>query len=804
MRGRTRLTASLAIVVTCFALLSATNGAAAPSPSPASPASVASTPASSPGSSAPVPTLRSDADAATYVGRAVCERCHEAETARWKGSDHDRAMEVATEATVLGSFDDVRFEDRGESWRFFRRDGKPFVNAEGPDGKPQDYEVKYTFGVRPLQQYLVELPGGRLQALTVAWDSRPKSEGGQRWFNLSTERMRPGDPLHWTGDGFTWNRMCADCHSTDLRRGYVVAEDRYETKWFEVNVSCEACHGPGSRHVDWVEQGKPAGASNAGLEVALREKPAEWIMNPETGIAERKGPIDRHELDVCAPCHSRRALIAPADPGAPFLDVHRPSFLDEELYFADGQMKDEVYNYGSFVQSKMYRAGVTCSDCHDPHGLELLAEGNALCARCHLPARFDVPSHTHHPAGSPGAQCVSCHLRSATYMVLDERHDHSFRIPRPDLTIEIGAPNACNDCHRDQTPAWARDAIDRWYPSPKRPDHYGRALQAGRRHGSGARDRLVATLADREVPAIARASAAQLLAGDPSAHDALARAAGDEDPLVRIAVAEAGADWPLEDRPALLGPLLRDPVRSVRVAAGAALAAVPPDRIDASLREPLGRVLAEYRSAQDQSIDQPQAHVNLGLLALAERDADGAERAYRDAMRIGPYFVPAYVNLADLMRMRSDDDGGEKVLRAGIAVVPDSPDLHHSLGLLLARRARYAEAVTELGRAASLAPDRPHLTYVHAVALHSTGEIPAAIAVLEDAQRRHPDDREILVALTTMERDRGNLGAAVVWARQLLVLEPQDERLRALVAELENRAGASNFGTLGPSAPSAN
>jgi tetratricopeptide (TPR) repeat protein len=748
-----------------------------------------------------VQTVRSDADASGYVGPTVCGRCHEAELSRWKGSDHDRAMEVASATTVLGNFDDVRFEDEGESWHFFRRDGRPFVNAEGPDGQPHDYEVKYTFGVRPLQQYLVDLPGGRLQALTVAWDSRPGSAGGQRWFNLSTERTRPGDPLHWTGDGFTWNRMCADCHSTDLRRGYVVADDRYETRWSEVNVSCEACHGPGSRHVTWAEQGKPASWTNAGLEVALREGSTTWVMNPKTGIAERSGPVDRRELELCSPCHSRRALIAPAAPGAPFLDVHRPSFLDEELYFADGQMKDEVYIYGSFVQSKMHHAGVTCSDCHDPHGLELLAEGNALCARCHLPARFDVSAHTHHPEASPGAQCVSCHMRSVTYMVLDDRHDHSFRIPRPDLTIELGVPNACNDCHRDQTPAWARDAIDRWYESPHRPDHFGRALEAGRRNRDGAQERLAATLADRGVPGIARASAALLLAGDPASRDALARAAADGDPLVRTAVAEAGAGLPVEDRAALLGPLLGDPLRSVRIAAAVALAEVPADRIAAPLREPLARGLAEYRRAQDQSLDQPQAHVNLGLLALAERDADGAERAYRDAIRIGPYFVPAYVNLADLMRMRSEDVAGEQVLRAGLAVVPDNPDLHHSLGLLLARRASYAEAVAELGRAAELAPDRPHLTYVHAVALHSTGEIPAAIAVLEEAHRRHPDDRELLVALTTMERDRGNAAAAVVWARQLLALEPQDQRLHELVAELENRAAASNFGTASPPSP---
>jgi len=444
----------------------------------------------------------------------------------------------------------------------------------------------------------------------------------------------------------------------------------------------------------------------------------------------------------------------------------------------------------------MYRAGVTCSDCHDPHGLGLLASGNALCARCHLPARFDVPAHTHHAAGSKGAACIGCHLRAVTYMGVDARHDHSFRVPRPDLTLDLGVPNACGDCHRDRPATWALAKVEEWFGPRKDRGHFGKALDAGRHGLPGAREPLVDLLRNREVPGIVRATAVSLLGGSsgPPSREVIASAIADEDPLVRMAGAEASAGIVADQRASLLVPVLDDPVRSVRVAAGLALADIPASAVDASTHAPLARALAEYRDAQAQSLDQPQAHVNLGLLALAERDLDGAEKAYRDAIRIGPYFVPAHVNLADLMRLRGDEEGGEKALRAGLATAPGSADLHHALGLLLVRRGEYADATAELGRAAELAPDRPHLAYVYAVALNSAGKSADAIATLERTHRAHPGDREVLIALTTMERDRGNAAAAVAWSRRLLSLDPSDQGVQALVAELERQASGEGAG----------
>jgi len=346
----------------------------------------------------PPATAAPPAAEATYVGASRCAECHAAEAAAWRGSHHDRAMEEANESSVLGDFRDATFRHGGVTTTFSRRDSKYVVRTDGPDGALHDYQVAYTFGVDPLQQYLIAFPGGRYQALGIAWDSRPRQQGGQRWFHLYPEHPpQPGDPLHWTGIDQTWNHMCAECHSTNLRKGYRASEDRYETTWSELDVACEACHGPGSAHVAWAAAasrgGAPSTGGSQGLVVQLHDRALDgWQMDPATGTVRRTAPPpSRVELETCARCHSRRSLLDERYVnGRPLLDTHRPALLDQGLYFADGQIRDEVYEYGSFLESRMHAAGVTCSDCHDPHSLKLLAAGDALCERCHTADRFGV------------------------------------------------------------------------------------------------------------------------------------------------------------------------------------------------------------------------------------------------------------------------------------------------------------------------------------------------------------------------------------------------------------------------------
>ncbi len=469
---------------------------------------------STPSGASTIPPITGDASAASFVGAKACAGCHAREAAEWQGSQHAKAMQHATEATVLGDFKDARFKYGDITSTFFRRAGKFYVNTDGADGKLADFEISYVFGLYPLQQYLIAFPDGRLQTLSIAWDSRPRAQGGERWYHLyPDERITHGDPLHWTRLSQNWNWMCADCHTTNLDRNYDAASNTYATTWSEMNVACEACHGPGRDHLAWAkhEPGSEQFAEKHGLVVALDErKGVNWIPVPATGNAARSVQLASHrELGVCAQCHSRRAPFAKGmDHDGRLLETHDISLLSDGLYFADGQQLDEVYNVGSFLQSKMHAAGVTCSDCHNPHTGKPRAPGNAVCAQCHLPGKYDAPTHTLHPAGSVGAQCAACHMPTRNYMGIDARHDHSFRIPRPDLSVQLDSPNACNACHKDRDAAWAAAAIEKAFgPQRKGFQTFGAALHAGRTGAPGASEKLMALANDPQAPAIARATA---------------------------------------------------------------------------------------------------------------------------------------------------------------------------------------------------------------------------------------------------------------------------------------------------------
>lgn len=743
----------------------------------------------------PTPAAAPTPASAPFVGSVACGACHEKELRLWRGSHHDRAMQLATEQTVLGDFGGKELT-RDDVKSTFSRDGKRYlVRTQGPDGKQQSYEIAYTFGVTPLQQYLVAFPGGTYQALTTAWDSRPKEGGGQRWFDLyPDEKTPPGDVLHWTGPANNWNRMCAECHSTNLRSHYAPAERRYDTTWSEINVGCEACHGPGRPHVDWATQraaGSEVATPNHGLSVSLVNDGAKWVMTPDRGIAQRDRPRQSHaEVESCAPCHSRRSKIADYTPGQPFMDAYRPALLDEGLYFADGQIDDEVYIWGSFVQSRMFHSGVSCSDCHDPHSGALKADGNALCATCHAPAKFDTPAHHHHARTSRGARCVECHMPARTYMVIDPRHDHSFRVPRPDLTVSLGVPNTCNGCHQERTPQWAAQTVATWSPGKRSPPHFAVAIDKGRRLGQGARDALLALLNDPTQPAIARATGLGLLPAFAleDVVGAVHKAKADDDALVRAAAVTAAMRLPLQARMPLLQSLLADPVRLVRLEAARALA---PGRsgLGAEVLKRLDRGLEEYKEAQSLNADQPQAHLALAELYAELGMAAEAEQACRKALEVGPYFVPAYVNFADLYRAQGRDEQAESILRLGLERTPEDASLRHSLGLTLVRRGRSEEALRELQRAHQIEPGSTRFTYVYAIALSSLDRRDEAMALLRQASEQHPAEADLLIALATMYRDAGKPQEALHVAEHLLREWPSSDGARKLRDNLRPQKG---------------
>ena len=734
--------------------------------------------------------------AATYVGRDACAGCHPKELTAWRGSDHDLAMQVADEKSILGDFANARFTYAGITSTFSRRDGKFYVNTDGPDGKLADYEIKYTFGVRPLQQYLIEFPGGRMQALSISWDSRPKADGGQRWFHLYPgQSIKAGDWLHWTSGGQNWNFTCAECHSTNLRKGFDAKTDSYKTSWSELNVSCEACHGPASNHVAWAkkEGDWQALAASKGLAARLDErKGVSWNPSAETGTAQRSAPrTSSRELDTCARCHGRAARLSDDYiHGKPPLDTHRLAILDSNLYWNDGQMREEVYNWGSFAQSRMHAQGVTCADCHDPHTLKLRAPGNAVCAQCHQPAKFDAPSHTHHAAGTPAAACTACHMPTTNYMVVDARHDHSLRIPRPDYSAKLGVPNPCSACHRKETPQWAADAIAQWKgKAPTGYQQFATAFEAGSTGGPGARGALLALIDDPSQPAIVRASALARLARwmTPTMLSAASRSLNDPDAGVRLAAVEALAGADPSTRQRYLARMLDDPVRGVRIEAARALAGPAENGLATEARGRFDRALAELVAVQIYNADRPEGRLGLANLYAARGNAEAAIAEYRKALAIDPGFVPAYANLADLYRARGVENEAEAVLRAGLARVPDAAALHHALALVMVRQKRTAESLNELAEATRLDPANARFAYVYAVALNDAGDPKRALKVLETALTRQPYDRELLSGLALYTAKAGQRDAAIGYAKTLVALDPEHPEYAQLAARIEGR-----------------
>ena len=712
-----------------------------------------------------------------YVGSDRCKTCHQKAYEGWKGSHHAQAMQAARDATVLGDFGGATFKHRGKSWRFSRQGEKFMVNAEGPDGALHDYEVAYTFGVAPLQQYLVVFPGGRLQCLSAAWDTTAR-----RWFYVNPgPDAPPGDWLHWTRAGQGWNAMCADCHSTAVRKRFDPEKDEYQTTWSEIMVGCEACHGPGSRHVAWAGQpamGRPA-VENAAL-VTRTSK----LAGPEL-------------VGLCAPCHARRAQFADqGTPGGELLDRYLPTLLSPGTFHPDGQILDEDFEWHAFTQSKMYASGVRCSDCHDVHSGKRHKEGNELCTRCHRPDTYAAPSHHFHKAevkGKPsaGVLCVSCHMPGQNFMVVHFRRDHSMRVPRPDLTTSLGVPNACaaSGCHADRPAAWVQARYDGWYGQKRKP-HYGTVIAEGRIGSPGAEVALVQLAGDQLRPMVARATAVELLGGyrGEGSRAALEKALSDAEPLVRVTAVQRlpSADPAVLAR--LLAPLLQDPVRVVRAEAAARLAGPPALLLNGPQRKAHAAALDEYVAAQRYMSDLPSGPYNLGNLYTAlSRPAD-AEQQYRRALAIDDQLFMAKANLAMLLASGGRLEEAERLLREAHAAQPRQASLAFNLGLLLAEQGKRGEAERALREALAADPTLAAAAFNLAV-LVAQDRLPEALALAKRAAALRPDEPRYAWTVAFYQTRSGDQRAAETTLTALLRAHPGHADAVGLLNEVYLRQG---------------
>jgi predicted CXXCH cytochrome family protein len=686
-----------------------------------------------------------------FVGSAVCAPCHQAQSDAYLGSHHAQALVTPSAELAKARFDGSHFTSKlGGTTKFFVRDGAPFVTTPLAGVEPGTFPVRYVSGVWPLEQYVVLAERGKLQSLGVVWDSRTPAEGGSKWFHVyGASGIAPSDTLFFTGSAQNWNHICADCHSTSVERRYDVAADSFDTRWAELSVGCEACHGPGAEHVRTAKAGSAA-------PFGVKLEPSEPWLPSATGSPSPRTQ-EGIEVEVCAPCHSRRTPLKEGFLASdPFLDSFEPDLLRPGRYHADGQVEGEVYEWGSFLQSRMFRSGVKCSDCHNPHTAKLNAPGNALCVRCHEPARFDVPTHSHH-AAAKAPLCVDCHMPPATFMQIDERRDHSIRIPRPDHSVLYGTPNACNGCHSKESATWARDSLAKWFPASQKRSHFVDALGKERKGALDAPPALRQLVEDVGMPAIARATALERLGtyASPKTLQTLRESLASPEALVAYGAVLGAAQLPPPQRVSLLTPLLEHRTRVVRIAVGKALAGVPATALPASARPALESAFTEVEQSFAVSASRPETHVEQSAFELARGKLPAAAASLQAALRLQPCLIEAYLNLADLERQRGDELGAQKALRAALTCNPQNAAAHHALGLWLVRAKRTSDALVSLKKAVELLPTDPRFSYVLAVAVAGSGDRAQGIRILEATLKNRPNDAAALQALESYLREAG-------------------------------------------------
>lgn len=706
-----------------------------------------------------------------FVGGQTCQSCHYEEWEEWQGSHHDYAIAEPDSSTVRGDFSNVEFSDGGETFRFFRDGDAYMVEAPGPDGTQTVHEISYTFGWEPLQQYLIDIGKGKLQAFHIAWDTEQN-----RWFSLQPdEQPEHGDWLHWTGAAMNWNTMCADCHSTNLKQNYIAEADSFHTTWSVIDVSCEACHGPGAAHVEFMNSPESENASAQRIRRDL-ELPA-FVSQKD-------------QINTCAPCHSlRQEITDDYVHGDEYMDHFDPMLPHPENYFADGQIRGEVYVYASFLQSKMYANGVKCTDCHNPHTLELKQPltDNKLCMSCHVPS-YNTPEHHFHEANTEASDCVSCHMTGRTYMGNDFRRDHSFRVPRPDQSAQFGTPNACNNCHTDQTPEWAARAIENWYGD--RPGHFTDTLVKAH----NARDNtpevqigLRELIADTSQPEIIRATAVWYAGHFPDMNtsELIREALESESAMVRNSAAKAAENLQPEMRTLILRKALNDSARSVRLSAMQNLNAFTEEDFGDAYKNHFRNALQEYRAYLDVNRYFPQGEMNRGQFLEQKGDIDEAIRAYQTALERDPEFNPARINLAYLYNSRGQNDRAEELLRKVIEQEQEFGQAYYSLALLLAEENRLREAVEYFEEASELNPEQSRIFYNLAVA-HQTLERPdeAETAYL-DAIELEPNNGDYRYGLLTLYMQEEQFGKALEQAQLLEQIYPNNQRIQQILQMIQ-------------------
>jgi tetratricopeptide (TPR) repeat protein len=699
-----------------------------------------------------------------YAGSASCRQCHQDAYDLWAKSKHGLAERPMRPALDAAGFQNAHsFTARPDS-AVHAASGLPAqrvtagltngvysLTADGLSGRPEVRVVERVLGNAPLRQFLTSAPGGRWQAMTAAYDPQRNE-----WFDVfGGENRRPGEWGNWTGRGMNWNSMCAACHNTRLRKNYNETTDAYHTTMAESGVGCEACHGPLQAHVDWEKKYRGQG----------RTDPAFPKLTP------------RQTMDTCASCHARRAdLTGEFMPGDNFFDHFDLSIVDHtELFYPDGQVHDEDYEFAAFLGSKMQQAGVTCLDCH-PRSLHLpRPQGNAVCLRCHGSGLLKAPiiqpgQHSHHLAGGQGDDCVGCHMPITVYMQRHPRHDHGLTIPDPLLTKNFGIPNACNRCHPDKDTDWSLAAVEKWYgakmerPTRQRAEWLARARQGD----AAARDPLLAMVTGETNPywqAVAAGLLDQWL-GQPAVDAAVTQCLESSNTLVRataVRVLEPLLQQPGSTTAAGIRKLLADPSRNVRLNAAWAL------RTELDTDSSAGRELLRYLAF---NADQPNGQMQQGAFYCARNDLPEALKHFERSVGWDTNSAPLRHELAVALSAAGRNAEAIEELQAACRLDPHESEYFYALGLAWNEAGNPAQTIEALKTAVKLDARNARAWYNLGLAQNAASQTDAALSALAKAEAAAPEDPGIPYARATILAKVGRVEEARTAAQRALTLRP--------------------------------
>ncbi len=676
-------------------------------------------------------------------------------------------MQIADSTSVLADFNGEKFTSQGVTSHFYKKDNDFYVNTEGPDGNYHEYKVIYTFGITPLQQYIVQFPNGHYQCLRTAWDSVDN-----KWFDLYPDfKVVHSEWLHWSRGGLNWNNMCADCHSTNVSKNYDEKTHSYNTEYSIINVNCEACHGPGKQHVEDVNRLGDDYSDTGTFQMTLNTKPKELV-------------------DQCARCHMRREQFSEYfNFEGTMLDHYYPQLLAERLYHPDGQILDEVYVYGSFVQSKMYQNNVTCYNCHNSHSLKLRFDGNKLCAQCHLPEQYDTPKHHFHKENTEASQCINCHMTGKYYMGNDFRRDHSFRIPRPDLSLKYGSPNACTGCHEDKDDKWAWSEFKKQYGEVDS-IHFSEKLAPGIVREPGAHIGLTELMNDKSQPEIARASAARTLSNYNSQNfiDEYIALLNDESPLVRGASIDVLSEINNTDYVSSFLPLLKDVKRSIRIKAFYGLSGLGESQIPEKYKDAYQKVKKEFFTHLKTNSDFAGGRIKKANYYLKKGNLQKAIEGYESALEIDVLNNPARLSLANLYYQNQNFNKAEKAFKTVIKQESEYGPVYFSLGLLYAELNRIDDAIEQMKNAIDRMPENTRAYYNLSLLYDKKQDSKSAEKELIKGLEIDATNESLLYALAYHYSNTNQTEKAINTLNRLIELYPNNSQYIGFLNNLKSKS----------------